>query len=95
MSSLVLNEKGAVAFQSTFSPLVDLFGLNAPKWGSLSLTEFTSMVEICQRAYAADPDQYLRLVKYRRSINHLGQKMMYYVMITVLRLSNPLNIKPS
>jgi len=93
MSSLVLNEKGAVAFQSTFSPLVDLFGLNAPKWGSLSLTEFTSMVEICQRAYAADPDQYLRLVKYRRSINHLGQKMMYYVMITVLRLSNPTEYK--
>jgi hypothetical protein len=93
MSSLVLNEKGAVAFQSTFSPLVDLFGLNAPKWGSLSLTEFTSIVEICQRAYAADPDQYLRLVKYRRSISHLGQKMMYYVMITVLRLSNPVEYK--
>ena len=93
MSSLVLNEKGAVAFQSTFSPLVDLFGLHNVKWHQLSLEEFTSIVEICQRAYVADPDQYIRLVKYRRSIEHLGQKMMYYVMITVLRLSNPVEYK--
>jgi hypothetical protein len=89
MSSLVLNEKGTVAYQSTFSPLLDLFSLNTVKWGSLSFTEFTSIVGTCQRAYSADPDQYVRLVKYRRSIAHLGQKMMYYVMITVLRLSNP------
>lgn len=89
--SLTLNENGAVSFSSTFSPLVDLFGIGGSQleWEKITLSEFKKIVETCENAYAVNPTIYLNLLKYRRSIPHLGQKMMYYVMLTVVRMSNP------
>jgi len=85
MSSITLNEKGAIAFKSTFSPLVDLFGIGTIDWGEITFPEFKKILEMCQEAYHSDPNTYVSLLKYRRSIKHLGQKMMYFVMMSVLR----------
>lgn len=89
--SLTLNEKGAVSFSSTFSPLVDLFGFGGSQieWEKITLSEFKKIVDTCENAYVTNPQVYLQLLKYRRSIPHLGQKMMYYIMLTVVRMSNP------
>jgi hypothetical protein len=88
MSSITLNEKGAIAFKSTFSPLVDLFGIGTIDWNEITFPEFKKIVEMCQEAYHFDPNTYVSLLKYRRSIKHLGQKMMYFVMLSVLRSSD-------
>ena len=88
MSSLILNEKGAVAYRSTFLSLIDLFGLNLKNGidiRNMSYTEFKDILDTCHKAYLSDPNQYLSLVGYRRSIDHIGQKMMYYIMMYIVR----------
>ena len=80
-----LNEKGAVAHISTLSPLVDLFGVNSPNFRTLEMEEFQNIVSICYNAYLSNPRQYISLLKYRRSTDFLGHKMMYYIMASIIR----------
>ena len=89
MSSLTLNEKGAISFQSTFSPMVDLFGMGLPDFSDMSFEEFHKILEMCHKACRANPNDYVKMIKYRRSIKHVGQKMMYYVMMSVIRQYYP------
>lgn len=91
MSSLILNEKGAVAYRSTFLSLVDMFGLNLQNGKdirNMTLQEFEDMFDICHKAYLSDPNQYISLLGYRRSIEHIGQKMLYYIMMYIVRVYN-------
>ena len=80
-----LNEKGSVAHISTLSPLVDLFGVNSPDFRTLEMEEFQNIVSICYNAYLSNPRQYISLLKYRRSTDFLGHKMMYYIMSSIIR----------
>jgi len=80
-----LNEKGAVAHISTLSPLVDLFGVHSPDFKTLEIEEFQNIVTICYNAYLYHPRKYISLLKYRRSIDFLGHKMMYYIMASIIR----------
>ena len=80
-----LNEKGAVAHISTLSPLVDLFGVHSPDFRTIEIEEFQNIITICYNAYLSNPRQYISLLKYRRSIELLGHKMMYYIMASIIR----------
>ena len=88
MSSLTLNENGAVAYRNTFSPLLDLFGHNITNGDDvkeMSYEEFNELFETCYKAYVSDPNLFIAMLAYRRSIHHVGQKMMYYIMMYIVR----------
>jgi hypothetical protein len=88
MSSLTLNEKGAVSYRHTFSSLLDLFGQNITNGDDvkeMSYEEFNELFETCYKAYVSDPNLFIAMLAYRRSIHHVGQKMMYYIMMYIVR----------
>jgi hypothetical protein len=49
------------------------------------MEEFQNIITICYQAYLSNPKHYISLLKYRRSTDFLGHKMMYYIMASIIR----------
>jgi hypothetical protein len=79
------NAKGAPAWKSTGNPFLDLFANNNLTVESCVST-FSLLVETIVDALGRDTDTFLKLMKYTRNVNHgKGSKLMYYMMVSVLR----------
>jgi len=83
----ISNAKGSVAWNSTGDPFLDLFANNNLTIDScLKQENFQSLISTINKAISTNVDLFIRLMKYTRSIDQgKGAKLMYYLMISVLR----------
>lgn len=81
-----VNAKGADAFICTTEPLVDLF-TRCSKNPYMSLEEFTTLLTELHAAMNSNPESFLKLLKFHRSIKAgNGIKQYYYLGMTILKV---------
>ena len=87
-NNMVLNAKGANAWESTLNPLVDLFATGIKKCPD-TYEEFEKVFNIIQSALRENPETFVKVLKFHRLIaNGNGIKWIYYLCLMVIRMEN-------
>jgi hypothetical protein len=87
-NTLIHNNNGAIAYQSTNNYLLDLFTWSSKKF-PIAYDEFVKLVMIINNAMKQDPITFLRLIKFHRLVkNGNGIKIIYYLSMVLLKYNS-------